>query len=151
MSTSTGLLVLILKTSYNVLTHALISLLKRRNYVILWDILTLISVAVLIINPRTTLSILFIHMASILELTNQPVSPLTVPPSLTIILTNNDCIVSAGILNTDISDHLPLFQITPSCFLNSTFIEKTFVTRDINSNTLRSFTANIQSMDWGEV
>ena len=34
------------------------------------------------------------------------------------ILTNNDNALSAGILNTDISDHLSLFQITPSCLLD---------------------------------
>ena len=57
------------------------------------------------------------------------------------ILTNNDNDISAGILNTDISDHLPLFQITPSCFIHSTPVLKTYVTRDVNSNSIQSFLA----------
>ena len=48
------------------------------------------------------------------------------------ILTNNDNALSAGILNTDISDHLSLFQITPSCLFDSSPIHKTFLARDIN-------------------
>ena len=70
-------------------------------------------------------------------------------PLIDNIRTNNDDIY-AGILNIDISDHLPLFQITPSCFLNSTSVQKSYVTREINCNTLCSFTVDIKSMDGGK-
>ena len=66
------------------------------------------------------------------------------------ILTNNNDDIYAGILNTDTSDHLPLFQIPPSCFLNLTSVQKSYVTQDINDNTLCSFIADIKSMDWGK-
>ena len=67
------------------------------------------------------------------------------------ILTNNDANISAGILNTDITDHLPLFQITTSFFGNSKHSAKTYFKRNINPDTLRSFTVDIESLDWGEV
>ncbi len=67
------------------------------------------------------------------------------------ILTNNDQDMSAGILYSDITDHLPLFQVTPFCLDNSASARNTYVTRDINATTIRSFTADIVNLDWGEV
>ena len=68
------------------------------------------------------------------------------------ILTNNDCDDTlAGFLNTDISDHLPIFQITPSFFLRTNPASGTYVTRNVNSDTMRSFSADIEDMDWGPV
>ena len=63
------------------------------------------------------------------------------------ILTNSDLDITAGLLYSDISDHYPLFQLTASCFQNSVPLQKTFVTRDINSNSLHSFSCDLNSVD----
>ena len=55
------------------------------------------------------------------------------------ILTNNTCEISSGILYSDLSDHFPLFQFTPVCFQNSPSSCKTYITRDINKNTINNF------------
>ena len=67
------------------------------------------------------------------------------------ILTNSDLDITAGLLYSYISDHYPLFQLTASCFKNSVPLQKTFVTRDINSNSLHSFSCDLNSVDWQEV
>ena len=67
------------------------------------------------------------------------------------IFTNNDQDITAGIMYVDITDHLPLFQITPFFFTNPPYGQKTYVTRDINNYTRRSFMSDIQLTDWSEV
>ena len=65
------------------------------------------------------------------------------------ILTNNDTHqISAGILYTDISDHLPLFQTTPFCFHQKQSSDKTYTTRPINSFTLNAFRSDLECTDW---
>ena len=85
---------------------------------------------------------------------DQPTRIYITPTSSTLIdniLTNNDSITSAGILNADISDHLPLFQVTPSVFQVSKGHSETYMTRAINSETIRSFVKDLELMNWSEV
>ena len=58
---------------------------------------------------------------------------------------------SAGKLYSDITDHYPLFQVTTSCFQNSTPLQKTFITRNINDNSLLSFNFDLINADWSAV
>ena len=66
-----------------------------------------------------------------------------------ILINNNSNISVSGILYADISDHLPLFQITSGCFQGHYSSPNT--TRDICSNTLLAFKADIEYTDWSEV
>ena len=68
------------------------------------------------------------------------------------IFTNNSTNISAsGIIYADISDHLPLFQITPNCFQDHYPKPNTYIARDICSDTLSAFKADIECTDWSKV
>ncbi len=56
------------------------------------------------------------------------------------ILTNSDLDISAGIFYSDIS-----------CFSKEKILQQTFITRDINPNSINSFSADIAGTDWNEV
>ena len=67
------------------------------------------------------------------------------------ILTNSDLAITAGLLYSDISDHYPLFPMTASCFQKSALPEKTFLSRNINSNRLNTFRCELSGVDRNDV
>ena len=67
------------------------------------------------------------------------------------ILTNSDLDTSAGILYSDISDHYPLFQFTNSCLQRTGISDRSFISRDINIQTMNSFKNDLGSIDWSDV
>ena len=67
------------------------------------------------------------------------------------IFTNNDSDVIPGILYADLSDHLPLFQITPFCLQRQEQPKKIYIKRNINNSTIQAFTSHLECTDWNEV
>ena len=57
----------------------------------------------------------------------------------------------AYILNTNISDYLPILQITPFFLKTNPLQLGTYIIRNINSDTMCSFSADIEAMDLGPV
>ncbi len=54
------------------------------------------------------------------------------------ILTNHNASIWTGILYADISDHLPLFQITPSLFQPQSPLKSSYISSNINKESLNA-------------
>ena len=67
------------------------------------------------------------------------------------IFTNNlELNMNSGILYTDLSDHLPVFQVTHLKMIVEPPRQKRFV-RLINSTTMSAFRSKLEGVDWSSV
>ena len=76
---------------------------------------------------------------------------LSVPFTEVSIFTNNlELNMNSGILYTDLSDHLPVFQVTHLKMIVEPPRQKRFV-RLINSTTMSAFRSKLEGVDWSSV
>ena len=120
----------------------------RISYLILWVILISTSSTLILINLQMSSLILWHLIASILWSPNQLALTSSTATLIDNIFTNNlELNMNSGILYTDLSDHLPVFQVTHLKMIVEPPLQKRFV-RLINSTTRSAFRSKLEGVDW---
>ena len=68
-----------------------------------------------------------------------------------IISNNTDCNISSGILFADITDHLPVFQISTFSTHKTPLRSEQYVRREINACNIASFSNELSKVNWNYV